>query len=143
MEICLLLTTLFLMALSVSDFRTHTIPGWACPVFAAASGVLHLILKDLSLTGFLTGLLPGAVLLVLSLVFHASLGTGDGLAVMACGAALGLDRILAAFTAALLLCAAICVILLVRKKVRRSDALPFLPFLTASHIIMLTAEVIF
>lgn len=143
MDICLLLTCLFVTALSVSDLWTRTIPGWVCPAFAAASGILHLILKDLSLPGYLAGLLPGAVLLVLSLIFRASLGTGDGLVVMACGAALGPGRVIAAMTAALVLCAAVCVFLLIRKRVRRSDSLPFLPFLAVSHIIMLTAEVIF
>ena len=52
MKICLLLTTLFLCLLSVSDLRTRTIPGWAAPVFGAGTGLLHLFLRDLSAGAF-------------------------------------------------------------------------------------------
>lgn len=142
MNICLLLTCIFLSLLSVSDVKTKTIPAWASPAFLLLSGVLHLFLQDLSATAFLAGLIPGAVLLILSLVFRASVGTGDGFAAMACGAALGPERIMAALAAAFVFCAVFCMVLLLLKRIRRSDSLPFLPFLASSHIVMLIAEVI-
>ena len=142
MMICLILTTVFLCLLSISDIRTRTIPGWAAPLFGAAVIILHLVRSDLTIPPMLAGLIPGAVLVFLSLAFRSSLGAGDGFVVMACGAALGAERTFAALTAALVLCAVFCVFLLVLKKARRSDCLPFLPFLAASHIVMLVAEVI-
>lgn len=142
MNICLLLTCIFLSLLSVSDVKTKTIPAWASPAFLLLSGVLHLFLQDLSAAAFLAGLIPGAVLLILSLVFRASVGTGDGFAAMACGAALGPKRIMAALAAAFVFCAVFCMVLLLLKRIRRSDSLPFLPFLASSHIVMLIAEVI-
>jgi len=142
MNICLLLTCIFLSLLSVSDVKTKTIPAWASPAFLLLSGVLHLFLQDLSAAAFLAGLIPGAVLLILSLVFRASVGTGDGFAAMACGAALGPERIMAALAAAFVFCAVFCMVLLFLKRIRRSDSLPFLPFLASSHIVMLIAEVI-
>ena len=142
MNICLLLTCIFLSLLSVSDVKTKTIPAWASPAFLILSGVLHLFLRDLSAGAFFAGLLPGAVLLILSLVFRASVGIGDGFAAMACGAALGPERIMAALAAAFVFCAVFCMVLLLLKKIRRSDSLPFLPFLASSHIVMLIAEVI-
>ena len=74
MNISLLLTCIFLSVLSVSDVKTKTVPAWASPAFLLLSGVLHLFLKDLSTAAFFAGLLPGVVLLVLSLVFRASVG---------------------------------------------------------------------
>lgn len=142
MKICLLLTTLFLCLLSVSDLRTRTIPGWAAPVFGAGTSLLHLFLRDLTLLQFFAGLFPGILLLLLALIFRASLGMGDALAVTACGAAIGAERIFAALTAALVMCAVFSAVLLLLRRVKRSDCLPFLPFLAASHIVMLTAEVI-
>ena len=138
----LFLTAAFLCLLSVYDIRTKTIPCRAAPVFGAAVGILHLLLKDLPLSRLAAGLLPGAVLLFVSLAFRSMLGGGDGLVVMACGAALGPERTFAALTTAFVLCAIFSIILLLLKKVRRSDTLPFLPFLACSHIIMLIAEVI-
>ena len=142
MNICLLLTCIFLSLLSVSDVKTKTIPAWASPAFAVLSGVLHLFLQDLSAAAFFAGLIPGAVLLILSIVFRASVGIGDGFAAMACGAALGPERIMAALAAAFVFCAVFCMVLLLLKRIRRSDSLPFLPFLASSHIVMLIAEVI-
>ena len=143
MILFLFLTCVFLCLLSVSDIRTGTIPAWAPPVFGIAMTVLHLFLADLTLAEIFAGLIPGAVLLFLSLAFRSSLGTGDGLTVLACGASLGAERTFAALTAALVVCAIFCAILLLLKRARRSDCLPFLPFLAASHLFMLIAEVIF
>ncbi len=142
MTLYLLLTAVFLCVLSVSDIRTKTIPGWSALLFCAAAGVLHLILSDLPVIQVLAGIAPVLILLLLSKVLSPSLGEGDGLAVMACGCALGSDREFAALTAALVFCGIISIILLLLKKVRRSDCLPFLPFLAASHLLMLITEVI-
>lgn len=142
-RIFLLLSTIFLCLLSLSDIRTRTIPGWTAPVFGISMGIWHLFLKDMTLPQFLLGLIPGVVLLLLAMAFSSQLGYGDSLVVMACGAALGPERIFAALTAAFVFCALCCVVLLLLKKVRRSDSLPFLPFLASSHIVMLIAEVIF
>ncbi len=142
MNLYLLITILFLGILSVSDIRTKTIPGWSAPLYCVVVGVLHLILGDLSAWQLLAGLIPGAILLLLSWIFSSSIGAGDGLAVLACGCALGLEREFAALTAALIICAIFGMILLVRKKAKRTDTLPFLPFLTASHIVMFVSGVI-
>lgn len=142
MTLYLCLTGICLWVLSISDIRTKTIPGWAAPAFGIAMGILHLILSDLTFPSFLAGLIPGAVLVILSLVFRSSLGTGDGLVVLACGAALGLEREFAALCAALIFCAVFCIVLLILKRAQRSDCLPFLPFLAAAHTVMLIGEVI-
>ena len=138
----LILTTAFLCVLSVEDIHTRTIPGWSAPACGTAMGILHLFLRDMTLTQLLAGLIPGAVLLFLSFLLHTSLGTGDGLVVLVCGAAVGLEKEFAALTAALVFCAGFCIPLLLLQRVRRRGCLPFLPFLAASHLVMLTAEVI-
>ncbi len=136
MNIYLLMTVIVLVVLSVCDIRTKSVPGWVCPAYCLITGVLHLVRGDLPLLPLLAGLIPGAVLLLLSWAFSSSIGAGDALAVLASGCALGLEREFAAVTTALIICAVFSTILLIRKKVRRSDFLPFIPFLAASHIIM-------
>ena len=137
-----LLTAVFLCVLSVTDLRTKTIPGWASPAFGIAMGILHLLLPGMTLPECLMGLIPGAGLLVLSLIFRASMGVGDACAVMACGVAIGAERIFAELTAAFVLCAMLCAVLLIMKKIRRSDSLAFLPFLASSHMIVLIVKVV-
>ena len=142
MSIFWFLTIVFLCLLSVSDIRTKTIPGWAAPAFGIAVGILHLFVPGMTFLQCLAGLIPGVCLLLVSLAFRSGVGCGDACTLMACGAALGAERAFAALTAAFVFCAVFCVILLLRKKIRRSDCIPFLPFLASSHIVMLIAEVI-
>lgn len=142
MKLSLLLTAAFVCILSISDFRTKTIPGWAAPALGAGMLILHLILQDLTWMQVLTGLIPGSILLLLSFAFHAMIGAGDGAVVLACGAALGFEKTFAALTAALILCALFCTVLLLLKRIRRSDSLPFLPFLASSHLLMACLQVL-
>ena len=132
---------LMLILLSVSDLKSHTIPVLPVLVFAAVMTAVHLSAGDLPAVRIFTGMLPGLFLLAVSLASRSSIGTGDGIAVAACGAAIGLSSELASLTAALVLCCAYSIVLLIRKKAGRKDTLPFLPFLTAGHILVLITEV--
>ena len=131
---------LMLILLSVSDLKSHTIPVLPVLVFAAVMAAVHLTAGDLPAVRIFTGMLPGLFLLAVSLAARSSIGTGDGIAVAACGAAIGLSSELASLTAALVLCCAYSIVLLIRKKAGRKDTLPFLPFLTAGHILVLITE---
>lgn len=131
---------LMLILLSVSDLKSHTIPVLPVLVFAAVMAAVHLSAGDLPAVRIFTGMLPGLFLLAVSLASRSSIGTGDGIAVAACGAAIGLSSELASLTAALVLCCAYSIVLLIRKKAGRKDTLPFLPFLTAGHILVLLTE---
>ena len=131
---------LMLILLSVSDLKSHTIPMLPVLVFAAVMAAVHLTAGDLPAVRIFTGMLPGLFLLAISLASRSSIGTGDGIAAAACGAAIGLSSELASLTAALVLCCAYSIVLLIRKKAGRKDTLPFLPFLTAGHILVLIME---
>ena len=131
---------LMLILLSVSDLKSHTIPVLPVLVFAAVMAAVHLTAGDLPAVRIFTGMLPGLFLLAVSLASRSSIGTGDGIAVAACGAAIGFSSELASLTAALVLCCAYSIVLLIRKKAGRKDTLPFLPFLTAGHILVLITE---
>lgn len=78
-------------------------------------------------------LLPGAVLLLLSLATSGRVGFGDGLAVCAAGIWCGPEQILiAVFFALLLVSGAAGILRLCR---RRVSELPFLPFLLAGFLL--------
>ena len=131
---------LMLILLSVSDLKSHTIPVLPVLAFAVVMAAVHLSAGDLPAVRIFTGMLPGLFLLAVSLASRSSIGTGDGIAVAACGAAIGLSSELASLTAALVLCCAYSIVLLIRKKAGRKDTLPFLPCLTAGHILVLITE---
>ena len=131
---------LMLILLSVSDLKSHTIPVLPVLAFAVVMAAVHLSAGDLPVVRIFTGMLPGLFLLAVSLASRSSIGTGDGIAVAACGAAIGLSSELASLTVALVLCCVYSIVLLIRKKAGRKDTLPFLPFLTAGHILVLITE---
>jgi len=113
-----------------------------------ASAVLRLaaflphLLPGLSMADLFSGIVPGLLLLLLSRISRTSVGTGDGITVLALGLMLGLSLELTALVLGLFLSAVLCTILLLLRKVSRSSALPFLPFLFLSHAILLLMEVI-
>lgn len=141
MLVFLIMTVIFLCVLSIYDIKTLTIPWWAAPAFGAAAAIVHFLMADVTALWILAGLIPGGVLLILSFIFRSCVGSGDGLASVACGCALGIGRETAALCAAFVFCAIFCTILLIMRRVKRSDSLAFMPFLAAAHMVMLTAEV--
>ena len=78
-------------------------------------------------------LLPGAVLLLLSIAAAGTIGFGDGLAVCAAGIWCGPEQMLFTLFFALLLVPAAAAVLRLRKK--RVMELPFLPFLLAGYVL--------
>ncbi len=142
MILYLLLCVLFLIPLSISDLHTHTISPIPPVLFGIGMALIHLIRADLTMQEFLLGLIPGIFLLILSLVSRSSIGNGDALTALACGSALGFSYVFPALTLALILCFIYCIVMIILKKLRRSDELAFLPFLSLSHLILLITEIV-
>lgn len=83
-----ILIIVFLGVLSVYDLRTKSVPAallWLGAVFLGGLG-----LWEHGVWAVLAGCVPGAALLVLSILRPRSLGMGDGLTVMIVGGAMGL-----------------------------------------------------
>lgn len=88
-----------------------------------------------SLTDNALGIIPGAVLLVISYVSRGQIGIGDGVLVAQVGASLGLEAIVRILTAALLLITAFSVIMLIFGKLKRKSTLPFIPFVFTGYLL--------
>ena len=139
---CRIVVAAALVLLAVSDVRSLSIPVWPVPVLAAFSVCSHLILGDFSAVQILAGVLPGLILMLICAVHPASVGRGDALLITVCGAGIGFFAEFEALVTALFLCGAYAAWLLVRKKAKGNDCLPFLPFLAAGHILMTLAEAV-
>lgn len=81
----------------------------------------------------LTGILPGAVLLVVSIVAPGQIGKGDGLIAIAYGAVLGWQRTCCWLLFAFFFTAVTGVIIGIKQKNKRIS-LPFIPFLAMVHV---------
>jgi leader peptidase (prepilin peptidase)/N-methyltransferase len=134
-------TCLFLWITAVPDLRTKRIPIGSVVLFAAVAAAMGIVCPAAE-DGFplWAGALPGAVLLLLSMVFRGQIGAGDGICLMACGFCTGLCEIVAILEGALILCAVygFCRILRKRNSAAAFDEeLAFIPFLAVSSGIRL------
>ncbi len=82
----------------------------------------------------LLSLLPGAGFLLLGYVSREQVGYGDGLLLLTVGIWLGLGQTFGIVTLGLVLCSVLCGVLLMRKKMRRQDSVPLVPFLLLGFV---------
>ena len=133
---------IYLFLCSLSDLRTRCIrPFYACVVSTAALP-LSLLSGNYPPSEILLILAGGLFLFLISFVSKSAIGAGDCYVIAACSFLLGFSCEFLCLTAGLLICAGWSLWLLARKKAKRNDALPFLPFLTAGHLTVFTAELL-
>lgn len=98
---------------------------------AAETGILQTLLF------ILTGIVPGAVLVVLSFLTEKKIGYGDGIVLMILGCMEGAGTAFLVFCTGLFLQSLFAVGLLIVKKADKQSCIPFVPFLLAARIMLL------
>ena len=92
--------------------------------------VYMLLFEEAELFPLCIGLIPGAALLMISLVTSGGLGMGDVLMAFCLGPVFGASMMSAALFAGFFLCSISSLILLIFRKITLKGELAFLPFLT-------------
>ena len=103
-------------------------------IFMGGTLGLHLVLGDAAWISLAAGVMLGLLLLAAARATREAIGYGDGLAVAACGAALGFFRTFALFGLAICFSAVWSVALVVFRKFGKKDSFPFMPFLLAAQV---------
>lgn len=85
----------------------------------------------------LTGIVPGAILVVLSFLTEKKIGYGDGIVLMILGCMEGAGTAFLVFCTGLFLQSLFAVGLLIAKKADKQSCIPFVPFLLAARIMLL------
>ena len=98
------------------------------------AGILFQILEGFSIWGFLIGMLPGSILLGISMVTRGALGIGDGLVTLCIGFYLGVAATAATVLTALFLSAVWSGLSICFWKKRGKDSIAFVPFLLMGDI---------
>ena len=128
---------IYIAVLSLEDLLKKSVPValLAAGVLFIPAGLLTEGAESISIADNILGLIPGAVLLVISFVSRGQIGVGDGGLVMMLGASLGIETVIRILTAALLLITVFSGVMLVMRKLKRKSTLPFIPFLFAGYIL--------
>ena len=136
--------TLLLLVLgsaSFIDLRTHSLP-LVLPSCALGGGILLRFLSGkVHWPEAVLCFLPGLFLLLLALLSRQAVGYGDGAILLSAGAFLDLAGSLTLLFGAMLLSALFCGMLLLLRKARGTDQIPFVPFLLGGYDLLLLLSV--
>lgn len=88
------------------------------------------------------GLLPGALLLILSFAAGGSAGAGDGIGFLVIGILLNAQKTWILFMSSLVLASFFGIVLMILKRACRKTKLPFMTITAAGWALLLTAHLI-
>lgn len=97
--------------------------------------------NEINVFSLMLCLLPGVIMLLISLLSRQSLGYGDGLLALFIGPSLGAGIMCPGIIAAIFLCGICSGVLLILKKAGRGSRLPFVPFMTLGLAVMKLAQI--
>ena len=134
MEGCFLV---FLIYVAVRDIQTRKITIVALSLGGMISIVEQLLIKRMDFLMVLGGVAIGVVCIIISKFTKEGVGYGDSLVILILGIYLGFYDLLIVLSTTffLLLCVSIPVLCI--RRMSRTYALPFLPFLTCGYILLL------
>lgn len=124
----------YLLFLSVEDIRRKKVPIWALAAALAVSPLFWLF-KEEDVGTFLLGIIPGAVLILISFVSRGGIGLADAAVVIILGINTGLTSVLMTVTISFGLIALFSGGMLIAGKLRLKSTLPYIPFAFLGYVI--------
>lgn len=128
-----ILVMLLMLIASISDIKKKEIPVFllgGAGVLALLEFVLAIVFGSFAAEDIMS-LMPGALMILISIISRGELGLADGIMMMSLGPVFGLDRAVLGLMTALFFSCIYSIGILVLKKGNRKTRLPFIPFLTA------------
>ena len=131
------LLLLFLGGAAILDYRKRELPVIYIGIGFCIGLTLRLVIGTPTVFELLLGCLIGAVFLLVARISREAIGYGDGLMIIATGASLGVIDNVLLMLCALVLAALFSIGLLIVKKYKRKDEIPFIPFLLGGYVVLL------
>ena len=121
---------------SIEDIRRKEILLWeiiACAGLSLIRVAVGVYNGSFDGYGLLLSLLPGAMMLFLTIVTRQGIGLGDGLLILAYGPGLGAYKLWIGVMIAFFVCSFFSGALLVLKRAGKKTTIPFVPFLALGN----------
>lgn len=122
---------------SIEDIYKQKVHSIMVLLFGIVGVVVHLLQRQISIYSILAGAVIGVLVMLLSKAGKGMVGIGDGLVLMVTGIYLGGTENMRLLCGGLLLTAICGLGLLLFFRKRRTDTIPFVPFLLLSYMGML------
>ena len=127
----------FLAAAAIADVRKRSLNIIFLSIGFTVGFVLQTVSGRLSLWEMLLGAALGGAAAIISALSRQAIGYGDSFMIAACGVWLGFSECVPVILCALLLAAVCGAVMMIFKKAKARDSLPFVPFLLAGYLIVL------
>lgn len=132
-KIFTLAVLVFLIAAAVKDIKSYKIPD-VVSILIFVTGIVKIIVLSEMRKGSAAGLLCAVILtFVCKLVMKGGFGFGDVKLIIALGFFMGIDRFLPFMAITSVVAAVTVVDMLIFKKMKRKDVIPFAPFVAAGY----------
>lgn len=128
---------LYLAAAAFMDIRTGSFPLEFLCIGFTAGFVLQTVNGRLALWEMLLGVLTGGALALIAGFSREAIGYGDCFMLAACGAWLGFYENIALIIITLALTAVFGGCMMILKKKKGKDALPFAPFMLGGYVLLM------
>ena len=139
MKITLIVLLFYLTLCGILDLMNKQIPGiiiWSGLLIGTIYFIMQLIIKEREIIDFVTAIIPGIILLVISKLTDNALGTGDGIVIIITGLVLTFIQNVCMLTISFFLAAFFSIFLLILRKKSRKEKIPFIPFVMCGFLIM-------
>lgn len=129
-HICLII---ILGVICVFDIKRKKIPVYMLIVLAAAGIISNFTVGEFDIEKRIIAMLPGMILLIVSMITKQQIGYGDGLIILIMGLYIDIDDILSIVLSSFLLSSIAAIILMTVFKKKKNFEMAFSPFLLIGY----------
>lgn len=123
-----------LLPMAIKDFRTKKVNSYLCLITILEALLIRKLVINESDIVLLIDMIPGLLLLLVSVLTNEEIGKGDGLVLLYIGCVLGFKQEMEVLLIAFMLSGIIALMMLVGKKGNKKTEIPFVPFLSLGVI---------
>ena len=129
-HICLII---ILGVICVFDIKRKKIPVYMLIILAAAGIISNFTVGELDIEKRIIAMLPGMILLIVSMITKQQIGYGDGMIILIMGLYIDIDDILSIVLSSFLLSSIAAIILMTVFKKKKNFEMAFSPFLLIGY----------
>lgn len=130
-------SSLFLSVCAVIDIKTNKVVQSFCIINYILSLIVKAFLNELDIFVLIVGVIICGILFSISVITKEAIGKGDVLILLALTGILSVKYIIEIFVIGLWSCSIFSIAMLLIKKMKRKDSIPFVPFLLIGHCLWL------
>lgn len=129
-HICLII---ILGVICVFDIKRKKIPVYMLIILAAAGIISNFTIGEFDIEKRIIAMLPGMILLIVSMITKQQIGYGDGMIILIMGLYIDIDDILSIVLSSFLLSSIAAIILMTVFKKKKNFEMAFSPFLLIGY----------